>query len=463
MTGPDIVVIGAGPAGMAAASLASTHGASVLLLDEQGSAGGQIYRGVGRAEPNKLKLLGDDYASGRLLVEALARSGVRHRTGAVVWRLDPDGLVVWSEAGTAQSASARHVIIATGALERPVPVPGWTLPGVMTAGAAQIMLKASGLLPETAVLAGSGPLLYLLAVQMIEAGCPPLALVETQRFSDQIGALRHLPASLGNYRQLAKGLHLLAHIKRAGIPRHAGAEDLAIEGTDAATGLRFRTSGRDQHIPCETILLHQGVVPNTQITNSLRLDHVWDDSQRCFRPVVDPWGVTSDERFSVAGDGAGIAGAIAAEAAGRLAALGALERLDLIDAGERDRLAEQERHVLNRERASRPFLDRLYPPPRAHLGPPDDVIVCRCESVTAGQIRGYAKAGCLGPNQAKAFGRCGMGPCQGRYCGLTVTEILAEETGRDPADVGAYRIRAPLKPVTLGELASLAEDTGSPD
>ena len=117
------------------------------------------------------------------------------------------------------------------------------------------------------------------------------------------------------------------------------------------------------------------------------------------------------------------------------------------------------RRALARELAVRPFLDAAYPPYSAALQPTDSTVVCRCEEVTAGSIRGYAKIGCLGPNQTKAFGRAGMGPCQGRYCGLTVTALLADANGQSPDETGYYRIRPPLKPVILGELAAMDETT----
>ena len=98
-----------------------------------------------------------------------------------------------------------------------------------------------------------------------------------------------------------------------------------------------------------------------------------------------------------------------------------------------------------------------YPPYAHAVSPADTTVICRCEEVTAGEIRGYAKLGCLGPNQTKAFGRAGMGPCQGRYCGLTVTALLAEANRQTPNETGYYRIRPPLKPVTLGELAEMEQ------
>jgi len=225
--------------------------------------------------------------------------------------------------------------------------------------------------------------------------------------------------------------------------------------------VEFVSGGRSHQIPCSTVLLHQGVVPNTQITRALRLDHVWDGAQRCFRPIVDRWGASSNPAISIAGDGAGIGGALAAELSGRLAALNAAFGIGLIDTARRDADAEPLRGELEKHRAVRPFLDAVYAPPGEILSPADATLVCRCEEVTAGDIRRYARIGCVGPNQTKAFGRCGMGPCQGRICGLPVTEILARENNLPHDEVGAYRIRAPIKPISLGEIASLdlAEET----
>jgi NADPH-dependent 2,4-dienoyl-CoA reductase/sulfur reductase-like enzyme len=454
----DLIVIGAGPAGMAAATEAAGLGLSVTVLDEQTAAGGQIYRAVTGAGAQRGAVLGQDYLDGADLARAMQASGLQHLTGAVVWNIEPDAdgiTVTWSQDGHAAQMRAARLILATGALERPVPIPGWTLPGVMTAGAGQILLKASGLVAERAVLAGSGPLLYLLAAQMVRAGTPPLALVETQSLRDTIRALPHLARGLRGWRTLLKGLGLLAELRRAGVRRISGARDLAVEGQDRATALRFAAGGATQRIACDTVLLHQGVVPNTQASRALRLDHDWLAAQQCFAPRVDGWGETSQPGIFVAGDGAGIAGALAAAEAGRLAACQVAHQLGRIDAGKRDARARAPAARLGAERALRPFLDAAYPPAAQVLSPADDTIICRCEEVTAGQVRGWARLGCSGPNQTKAFGRVGMGPCQGRYCGLSVTALLAEAQGIDPADVGAYRIRAPLKPVTLGEVASL--------
>ncbi|MGI9373090.1 MAG: NAD(P)/FAD-dependent oxidoreductase [Hyphomicrobiales bacterium] len=455
MTEPDIAIIGAGPAGMAAAATCAKRGARVVVLDEQPEPGGQIYRAINSAPSKRRKLLGEDYAAGATLARGLDAKGIEVRNNAIVWRVDEDGRLIYSQKGEAFELRARHVIVANGALERAFPLPGWTLPGAMTAGAAQIMLKSSGLAVEKAVLVGCGPLLYLVAQQLTRAGHPPLALVETQTTQNSFSALRHLPRALGNIGLLKKGMKLLADIKAAGIPRHTAARNIHIEGDDKVEGVSFIAGSKTEKIACETALLHCGVIPNTQITRALRLAHVYDSAQACFRPKVDDWGATGNPNYSVAGDGGGIGGAHAARLAGELAALGALSRLEIIMPITRDEAAEPLRSALKRELSVRPFLDALYPPPVEALRPPDGVTVCRCEEVTAGDIRRFAKLGCLGPNQTKAFGRSGMGPCQGRYCGPVVTEILSAENGLSQQETGAYRIRTPLKPVTLGELASL--------
>ena len=453
----DLLIIGAGPAGMAAASTAAQHGLTVAVLDEQPAPGGQIYRGITETGPRRAAILGPDYLEGAALAEGLATSRADVIQGAVVWDICT-GIpltVTYSCNGAPAHLNARALILATGALERPVPIPGWTLPGVMTAGAGQILLKASGVLPENAVLAGSGPLLYLLAVQMARAGMPPLALVETQSRADLMRALPKLPRALRGWRTLLKGMGLLAELRRHGIRRYQGAKDLAVEGRDQAEALSFSVGGTRHRIEAGTILLHQGVVPNTQITRALRLDHLWHAGQRAFLPQTDDWGETSQPFLFVAGDGAGISGAKAAASAGRLVALQAAHRLGRIDSLLLEEESTTDFRALSAERSVRPFLEAAYPVPASILKPADTTIVCRCEEVTAGQIRGWARAGAMGPNQLKAFGRPGMGPCQGRYCGLTTTELLAEVHGTMPATVGLARLRAPLKPVTLGELAAL--------
>ena len=236
---------------------------------------------------------------------------------------------------------------------------------------------------------------------------------------------------------------------------------LAIDGDDVARGVRYRADGRAATIGADHVFLHQGVVPDINLVSALGCAIEWDDANACFRPAVDAWGGTSIPGIYVAGDGAGIGGAHAASIRGRLAALAIANAQARIGGDERDRLARP----LSRDHAQalrgRRFLDALYLPDAAFRRPQGDTIACRCEEVRAGAIARAVRDGCAGPNQVKSYTRCGMGPCQGRFCALTVTEIIAHESSRPAASVGALHARFPLKPVTLAEIASLPVTDGA--
>ncbi|WP_071796183.1 NAD(P)/FAD-dependent oxidoreductase [Natronohydrobacter thiooxidans] len=454
----DIVVIGAGPAGMAASVEARKAGASVLLLDEQDAVGGQIYRNVERASSSMRDVLGHEYRYGGGLAKTFAASGASYGKRSTVIDISRDGWVGYEHEGNVSYVKAGHIIIATGAAERPFPIPGWTLPGTMTVGAAQTMLKSSAAVPSPrAVLAGTGPLLYLFAAQVLRAGRKLGAIVDTSPRIPRLSAMRQLPGALRAPRYLMKGFGLLSAIRKANVPHYWGAIDLRIDGLDKTESISFSVGGRQHRIETDLVLLHQGVIPNIQITQALRCDHRWDELQMCWAPKLDIWGRTSLERIFVAGDGAGIGGALAAEYRGRIAALGVLADTGKLAKDEASRIAGRMRQALNKELAIRPFLDQLYQPPPSPSGPKDQsTIICRCEEVTVGQIGEAVAIGCAGPNQLKAFLRAGMGPCQGRMCGLSVSQTISEMRDVPVTEVGIYRLRPPFKPVSLLTLSKMS-------
>lgn len=459
----DLVVIGAGPAGMSAALTAASLGMKTVMLDEQPNPGGQIYRNITRVPAQVATLLGPDYCHGQSLAQRLAHSGVELRSGAMVWDVARDLTVTAQQDGQSFQLRAPQLIAATGAMERATPIPGWTLPGVLNAGAAQIALKSSGSVPAgRVVLVGAGPLLLLVGCQLLDAGVTVAGIVETAPAANRWRALRHLPGALGASAYLVKGARMLWRLRQAGVPMFAGATDLRIEGSERADAIVFTSRGTKHRLDADVVLLHHGVVPNTQMGRLLRVQHDWDEVQLAWRPRVDTFGETTLAGFRIAGDGAGIAGALAAEPAGALAALGAAGALGRLSEGELQQRAAPMLRATARQARIRPFLDTLYRPPEWLAAPEDETVVCRCEEVTAGRVREMAHLGCQGPNQTKFFSRCGMGPCQGRTCGLAVTQILAHELGRPPAEIGAYHIRAPLKPVPLASLAALAAASNPP-
>jgi NADPH-dependent 2,4-dienoyl-CoA reductase/sulfur reductase-like enzyme len=447
----DLVVVGGGPAGVSAAIEARARGLSVLLLDENGAPGGRIWQAL---EARGAKDADDGDALRTL--QSFRTCGAEAHWHATVWAIDPDGTVYWSADGATRSARGGFVLLATGTTERPLPIPGWTLPGVMTVGAAQIALKTSGLVPSgNTWMVGQGPLLLLYAVQALRAGGRLAGVLDLSDPGARWAALAHLPLAVRALPELRKGLLWWWEIKRAGVP-WIRAGEVRAEGDGALSRVRFRAGGRERTEPADLLLLHDGVVPSVQITRALGLAHVWDTAQRSWKPLTDAWGVSSLPNLLVAGDGAGVGGALAASFAGRLAALGAACALGRIDAATRDAAAAPLLAARARYLALRPFLDALYAPRPPQLD--DAALVCRCEEVTAGQIRAASKIGALGLNQLKAFTRCGMGPCQGRMCGVTAAEVMAAARGVPVAQIEPLRTRFPTKPLTLGELAALNQD-----
>lgn len=452
----DIVIIGAGPAGMAAAQTAARHKAKILILDEQAAPGGQIYR----ASETNAKLdrpeLGESYQSGLPLVHAFRESDVSYVPNANVWQLSEDREVGYSKDGIARMVTGKQVIVASGAQERPFPVPGWTLPGVMTVGAAQILLKESEIGIENAVFCGSGPLLYLVVHQYLMAGIPVKAVIDLQPVGNYFKALLKLPGALASLSKIIQGWGWKRDIVRAGVPLINGVSDLRISEDNAANGVEYYRAGRWHRLDSEHVLLHQGVVPNINISRAAGCDCQWNAVQCCWNVVVDDWFESSLSGIAVAGDGAFIGGGVAAEYSGCIAALGALAKIRRIDNRERDRLAHPIRAAYTKEMRLRPFIDALFKPAKHFRIPKeDDVVVCRCEEISVAQLREVIDIGCPGPNQLKSFSRCGMGPCQGRFCGLTVSELIADITGKTIEEVGYYRLRSPIKPLRLGELANL--------
>jgi NADPH-dependent 2,4-dienoyl-CoA reductase/sulfur reductase-like enzyme len=449
----DVVVVGAGPAGLAAASLCARSGLTTVLFDEQQTPGGQIYRAVTETPVKDRKVLGADYWAGEKIAREFLVSGAQYVPGATVWSLTPEGEIGVSLRGGSRLVRATYVILATGALERPFPIPGWTLPGVMTAGAAQTMLKASGLVPSgRTVIAGTGPLLWLLAWQFLNAGGKIDAILDTTPRENRARAWRHAFSFLFSP-YLGKGLSLLLSV-RGKVPVIKDVTEIRAEGDARLQRVAYRTarSGSQAFIDADNLLLHQGVVPNVNLAMSVGIEHRWDETQLCWTPTLTPFGGSSIPGIYVVGDGAGIAGGQAAAWRGTLAASDIVHAVKPQVAKAAASLA---RAALARFGRGRKFLDVLYRPAKPFRQPSAETIVCRCEEVTAAQIQDAVALGCPGPNQLKSFLRCGMGPCQGRLCGLTVTELIAEARHVSPQEVGYYRIRPPVKPITVAELAAL--------
>lgn len=454
----DTVVIGAGPAGMSAAIRMCDLGLSVLVVDEQPAPGGQIWRSVEAVAPTATgALLGDEYRAGADLVARFRACGAVYEPETQVWQIESGWRVFTKRNGQVATVCADHVVLATGAQERPAPFPGWTLPGVLTVGAAQILLKTSRQLPSEPVwIVGNGPLPLLYMAQLLRAGGKIAGWLDTSPRGGWRRALPWTGAALLEWAEISKGLAWMREIRRAGFRRVRGVTSVRALGDGRLQELEFtQANGKTTRVEASVLLSHEGVVPSIHMTQALGCAHSWNGQQSCLAPDLDEWGQTSKKGVYVAGDGAGIGGAKAACVRGELVALGIGQRVGRISEASAATGAKTLRLQLHGLLRLRPMLDALYPPRDDIRVPSDETIVCRCEELTAGDIRKAVAIASPGPNQLKAFTRAGMGPCQGRQCGYTVAHIVATAQNRHVSEVGFYRIRPPLKPLTLGELASL--------
>ena len=465
----SLVIIGAGPAGLSAAVAAAEHGVDVALFDEQDAPGGQIYRAMESIPQERADLLGTEYLHGRKLVSSFRDSGVDYFPDTQVWSLNRKreiGLLREQQGNyqvdtpgdkAAAMITADQVLLTGGAMERPLPFPGWTLPGVMHAGAGQILFKAHGIVPaDGVVLAGSGPLLILLAWQYLHAGVKIKALLDLTPMHNHLRALPYLPRALLAGHYLLKGLSYKKDLKRAGISTLHNVSDLQANGKQQIESISFQHRGKQHIIDTDLLLTHFGVTPHIHLSQAAGCRHNWNKSQQCWSPQLDEWGNSSIDGILIAGDGAGIGGARTAEHAGRLSALQAVYALGRITQHERDRLARNDRKWMREERHIRPFLEAFFHIPGKMLSVPDDAtVVCRCEEVTAAEVRKAVADGLGDSNQVKFFTRCGMGPCQGRQCAEAVAHIVASTSGESLPGGGLYRGRPPVTPLTLGQLAAL--------
>ena len=445
----DLLVVGAGPAGLSAALTAARIGARVTVVDSRPEPGGSIYASLATTRarrPEIYRRLGPSYAEGAALVDAFLAAGVDYRPGHVLWHVEPDGTAATSGPDGARMFQAGSVILATGAQERPMPLPGWTLPGVMGVGAAQILLKTSGDLPDgPIVIVGTGPLSLLYAHQVAACGGRIAAFVEPRGASPPVSPVRHLRGAWAGRRYVLKGLGYLAARVLRRIPVHRRATGIAILGQDRVEAVRFAT-GAETEIPARAVLLHDGVVPNVNPAAAAGLPVARSDAQASWAPSAAPLAPPSaGDRILVAGDAGGILGAAAARVSGEVAARRALGQA----------IPARLRRALDRERAFRRFIDAVYPPLGNGALADPQTPVCRCEMVTAQRIRDAVAHTGTDPNRLKSALRCGMGPCQGRMCALSVEALIAEATGTPAAEIGFHRIRSPIAPVTLGDLADL--------
>lgn len=456
----DVAVVGAGPAGLAAAEAAARAGADVICLDQFPQPGGQYH--MQPNAPGTPFADSDQVRHGRAAAEACAAAGVRLLTGAeVFWARPADPPETGFRLHAAQrddavTIRARCLVAACGAMERPMPFPGWTLPGVIGAGAAQRLLKTSGnacRLPfdGKVVLAGSGPFLLAVAATFARAGQGIDHFVELQ----PTAPLRKATALLRHPARLREAASLLRDLARTGAKRHFGAIVTRARGDDRLRAVEIAPldahgrpdPGRARVVEgVGALCVGYGFQPVIDLTTALGAEHAYDPALGGWYCLSDPVTcAASRPGLYVAGEGAGIGGALPARLSGRLAGLHAAAACH--DARPAGRLVRPVARDLARARAFAATLARLYPlPERFPHDLQGDEIVCRCEDVALSEIRTAIDEGARETFAVKMWTRAGMGLCQGRSCGAGIAAALAE-AGVAPQQAGYNRSHFPLRPV----------------
>jgi hydrogen cyanide synthase HcnB len=454
------VIVGAGPAGMRAAITLAAAGVQVVVLDEAAAPGGQIFRtppsAIRRAQSELYGAQGKRAVALKAAFAAACSRGVDYRPLSLVWSAEGNELLTTSkESGTAHIRWT-HLILATGAMDRILPVRGWTLPGIYSLGGAQTALKAQGcVIAQRVVFLGTGPLLYLVAHQYAKAGAEVVAVLDTAPAGVSSSAWLGL---LSGGRTLLQGMRYVAALRLRRVPLFAGITPIkCARRVDGDLDVIFRDrKGVSRTLTCGGVGMGFGLKAETQLADLLGLDFAYDRQHQQWLPVVDAERRSSHAAIYLAGDGTAPQGAMLAEASGELAARTLLH--DLRRCPE-DKRRHQLMRALSRAQRFRRVLDeQLFPlPQRLAAEAGDDVVVCRCEGITAGTIRrAVAETGVSEVNRLKAFTRLGMGRCQGRLCGSPASEILAAACHRPVAAVGRLRGQAPVKPVPLAVLAEVA-------
>lgn len=442
------VIVGAGPAGIRAAQTLAAQGLRPVILDEGLRPGGQIYRQPppGFSRP-KSALYGFEHRKADAVHRTMQQlqGSVEYRPGCLVWNAEGKTLDVLCD-GVSTTVPYTHLILATGATDRVLPFPGWLTPGVYTLGGSQVALKHQGcVIGSRVAFLGTGPLLYLVAYQYAKAGAQVAAVLDTSRFADRVAAL---PGMLRAPALLAKGLYYMAWLRAHGVPLRSGVRPVAVQGGDRVTGLSYTRNGRTHTLDCDAVGFGLSLRSETQLASLIGCDFEFNERDRNWIPRRDAAGRSSLAGVYVAGDGAGIAGADAAELAGERAALALLEDTGHPHAARRARILESQLAANSRVRDA---LERAFPFPEDWAASiADDTVVCRCEEVTAGTIRQAARDnGVQEMNRLKALTRVGMGRCQGRMCGVAGAEVLAHAVGCAPQAVGRLRNQPPVKPIPV--------------
>lgn len=460
---PSVLVVGGGPAGLSAAATIAEAGVDVVLLDERSKLGGQFYKQPGPDREIDREHLDGQYRAGRRLATKVKDAGVLVINGVTVWgAFRPDFLMARSD-GCSWILRPARLVLATGANERSVPLPGWTLPGVMTTGAAQTLLRSSQVAPgERVLLSGNGPLNMQVAAELVRAGVTVSALVEQADLRWWMNGRAGTGMLLSAPELVRKGLSYRATLAWARVPvvdRSSVVEIVGDGRVEAAVVARLdpsgnRIRGTERVFETDAVCLGYGFVPANEIPRALGCDHHVDQNSGSLVTTRTGTGRTSVDMVWVVGDAGGVKGAYVAAALGTLAGADVLADLGVVSRQDSPASPGEERRLLRCHLRFQGQLEDLYRarPLTTELAT-DTTLVCRCESISLQELRTSFTGEALTAGAVKRLTRAGMGKCQGRYCSPSVLALAAESSGIPVGEFAGFAPQAPIRPVFLSEVA----------
>lgn len=465
LNGRTTVIVGAGPAGIAAARELLKHGSRVILFEEMSAPGGQYYRQHTTAHSVSRGSELDERASeGASALGQLVGDGVTVRCNTLAWGIFPGNQLAIYDGDQVDLVHADAIVLAPGAIEAVAAFPGWTLPGVMTAGGVQSLLTREAILAgQRFVVAGTGPLLLAVAVEINEAGGQVVAVVE----GATTGApLRHIHHFLRQMRRVQAGLDYRRTLERQGTEVLTGHTVLAARGDGQVSEVVVARINKDwQVVPgteltfaVDALCLHYGFVASVELARMAGCEVAYAPERGGWYVSHDAGMRTTQPGIYVAGQAAGIGGADLAAATGRLAGLTVVHDLGKIDERTYASAVKDVQREINRAREFATVLNTVYrmAPAIADLITPDTT-VCRCEEVAATEVEAAIQEGARTLNDVKRRTRCGMGRCQGRVCTPVLTTLLQRRAGVTPPEAELITARPPVKPIPLAALAALTE------
>ena len=459
-----VAVVGAGPAGLAAAIEAVRHGAHVILLDEAVRPGGQIYR---QAHPALGEGKYAEAAERSRKDELLARfheaqSEIDYQPDTTVYAVFSNAELHYARRDATYVLRPNAIVLATGVREMGIPFPGWTTPGVMFAGGAQALLKSHGILPgKQAVVAGCEPLPVVAAAQL-RRGCGAVRALASLR---PLREMLNDPLALWRGRSIVyEGIRYLRTVRRAGVRELPAYVPIRAIGKEQLQAVVLAKTGHDGQIiagtelelPCDLLAVNYGFAANSELAAMAGANMRFEAERGGWLPVTDEFGRTSVPGVFVAGDGAGLRGALVAEAEGQI--VGAAAASGPIETASAD-LRRTLRTAIHRRQQHQAFQSAVRAtfrlPPSIWSMVTDDTVVCRCENLTLHDLRSAFTAGHSSLNAIKRNIRSGMGWCGGRNCLRAVAALAELHAGAPPTTMMTPRPMA--RPVTFGALAAQHE------